>query len=78
VACASVVPLDLQLFVTQASSVQSTAQIRIAWQVALVAPPVPPVAPLSLELLVLEHPSPKVKMVTIAAATAVSTPRMAI
>jgi len=74
VACASVVPLDLQLFVTQASSVQSTAQIRIAWQVALVAPPVPPVAPLSLEFPVLEHARP----ISIAAAAAVSTPRMAI
>jgi len=72
------VPLDLQLFVTQASSVQSTAQIRIAWQVALVAPPVPPVAPLSVELPVLEHPRPKVRIASIAAAAAVSTPRMAI
>jgi len=77
-ACASVVPLDLQLFVTQASSVQSTAQIRIAWQVALVAPPVPPVAPLSLGLLLLEHPSPKIRAATIAAGAAVSAPRMAI
>jgi len=68
----------LQLLVTHSSSVQSTAQIRIAWQVALVAPPVPPVAPLSLELPVLEQPSAKVRTASMAAAAAVSAPRMAI
>ena len=69
-------PLDLQLFVTQASSVQSTAQIRIAWQVALVAPPVRPCATVALPLL--EHPSPEMRMASMAAAAAVSAPRMAI
>ena len=66
------------MFVTQASSVQSTAQIRIAWQVALVAPPLPPVAPLSLGLAVLEQARPKVRTDSIAAAAAVSAPGMAI